>query len=305
MRVALIGDRHQLPAVGRGGVLDLAARYSPCVTLATVHRFTDPAYADLSLRMRRADEPLTVFDELLARGEIVVHATDVERQMALAARASLGEYVVADSRQEVSRINAVVHRFRVSIGEVSEAILTVSGEAIGVGDVVATRRNSADEGVANRETWTVVACDQAGLTVVGDAGRRDLSPEYVHQHVELGYATTAYGAQGSTVPVAHVLIGDQTGAASAYVGMTRGRDRNVAHMVADSMDDARRQWVDVFGRDRADLGPAHAALRAAEDIERYGPGASTRGVRRQPDPARRREPEPYVSPRSPGLGIGL
>ena len=28
-RVALVGDRHQLPAVGRGGVLDLAARWAP------------------------------------------------------------------------------------------------------------------------------------------------------------------------------------------------------------------------------------------------------------------------------------
>ena len=28
-RVVLVGDRHQLPAVGRGGVLDLAARCAP------------------------------------------------------------------------------------------------------------------------------------------------------------------------------------------------------------------------------------------------------------------------------------
>lgn len=27
-RVALVGDRHQLPAVGRGGVLDLAVRWA-------------------------------------------------------------------------------------------------------------------------------------------------------------------------------------------------------------------------------------------------------------------------------------
>ena len=27
-RVAFVGDRHQLPAVGRGGVLDLAARWA-------------------------------------------------------------------------------------------------------------------------------------------------------------------------------------------------------------------------------------------------------------------------------------
>lgn len=43
VRVALLGDRHQLAAVGRGGVLDLAARWADpqaCVTLDVVHRFT-------------------------------------------------------------------------------------------------------------------------------------------------------------------------------------------------------------------------------------------------------------------------
>ncbi len=44
-RVAFVGDRHQLPAVGRGGVLDHAARWAPPearLTLENVHRFTDP-----------------------------------------------------------------------------------------------------------------------------------------------------------------------------------------------------------------------------------------------------------------------
>ena len=43
VRVALLGDRHQLSAVGRGGVLDLAARWADpdaCLTLDVVHRFT-------------------------------------------------------------------------------------------------------------------------------------------------------------------------------------------------------------------------------------------------------------------------
>jgi exodeoxyribonuclease V alpha subunit len=67
-RVAFVGDRHQLPAVGRGGVLDLAAtcagprgRWS----LETVHRFSDPEYADLSLLMRSGDRAGHVFDTLL------------------------------------------------------------------------------------------------------------------------------------------------------------------------------------------------------------------------------------------------
>ena len=85
-RVVLMGDRHQLPAVGRGGVLDLAAACAPPpaqLTLEVVHRFDDPAYADLSLLMRRGERTGEVFDRLLARGEIRIHATDVERRQAL------------------------------------------------------------------------------------------------------------------------------------------------------------------------------------------------------------------------------
>jgi hypothetical protein len=93
---------------------------------------------------------------------------------------------------------------------------------------------------------------------------------YVARHVELGYASTVHGAQGATTAVAHVLVGEQTGAAAAYVGMTRGRDANTAHLIADSIDDARNQWVAVFGRDRADLGPAAARDTARDDLARYG-----------------------------------
>ena len=43
-RVAFVGDRHQLPAVGRGGVLDHAARWAQpeaWLAMETVHRFSD------------------------------------------------------------------------------------------------------------------------------------------------------------------------------------------------------------------------------------------------------------------------
>jgi ATP-dependent exoDNAse (exonuclease V) alpha subunit len=287
VRVGLVGDRHQLPAVGRGGVLDLAARYASdrTLTLDGVRRFADPAYVDLSMRMRHATRPGEVFDKLARRGQIVVHASEVERQQALAVRASRGELVVADTREQVGRINALAHQVRVLTGEVSrdarDVVVTSAGERIGVGDRVATRRNDPDTDVANRETWTVTSIvkggdRRGGLAIVGEPGRRTLSAGYVRDHVELGYATTAYGAQGQTVPVSHVSVGDHTGASSAYVGMTRGHENNTAHLVAGSLDDARRQWIDVFGRERADLGPAHAARLAAEAIDRYGPTAPTR-----------------------------
>jgi len=308
VRVGLVGDRHQLPAVGRGGVLDLAARHAAdrTLTLEGVRRFADPAYADLSLRMRRAEQPGEVFDELVRRGEIVVHASEVERQQALAVRASLGELVVADTREQVGRINDLAHRVRVLTGEASDAVVTGAGERIGVGDRIATRRNDPDTDVANRETWTIIDAQRGGLTVVGEAGRRSLPPDYVQEHVELAYATTAYGAQGTTVPTSHVSVGDHTGASSAYVGMSRGHQHNTAHLVADSLEQARRQWIDVFGRDRADLGPAHAARLAAEAIDRYGPKAN-RPARRPSASAPRHEDDlGYRSPlQTSGPSIGL
>ncbi|MFT4085021.1 MAG: AAA family ATPase [Nocardioides sp.] len=274
--IALLGDRHQLPAVGRGGVLDLAARWArpeAHLELESVHRFTDPAYADLSLFMRTGERPGEVFDTLLARGEIVIHGSEVERTATLAAIGAkpADHLVIADTRDQ---------RVGEQTGERPGEPVTMAGERIGLGDRIATRRNDRDLGVANRDTWTVAGIgDDGSLLVIGRAGRqvqRELPKEYVDDYVELAYATTAYGAQGDTVDHAHLVIGETTGAAATYVGMTRGRNGNVAHLVAESIDDARRQWVDVFCRDRADLGPAHAATHAADDIDRYGPQAPQR-----------------------------
>ncbi|SDY91307.1 hypothetical protein SAMN05661080_04996, partial [Modestobacter sp. DSM 44400] len=99
-----------------------------------------------------------------------------------------------------------------------------------------------------------------------------LPPDYVTAHVELAYASTAHGVQGDTVPSPHLVIGEHTGAAAAYVGMTRGRTGNTAHLFAADEAEAREQWIAVFARDRADLGPASAAQRAAEEAARYAQG---------------------------------
>jgi len=80
--------------------------------------------------------------------------------------------------------------------------------------------------------------------------------------------------------------------------MTRGRERNVAHLVAESVEDARKQWVEVFGRDRADLGPAHAREAATEAVDRYGPNARKRPVVRRPAVRRHEDDFGYRPPAS-------
>ena len=294
-RVALVGDRHQLPAVGRGGVLDLAARWADpeaCLTLEAVHRFADPAYAQLSLSMRTGapNSPGMVFDALLARDQVRIYPTPAARTQALAAIAAAagaaatatrtttgknrhggGVLLVADTREQVADLNGSIRERLVAGGHVDDTrvVTTWAAERIGVGDQIATRRNDRDADVANRDTWTVTRLVDGGAVVAGSRGQRVLPAAYVRDHVELAYASTVYGAQGTTTDAAHLLVGEHTGPAAAYVAMTRGREHNTAHLVADTPQEARDQWIEVFNRDRADLGPAHAARLAAREAAPY------------------------------------
>ncbi|MEO7061988.1 MAG: MobF family relaxase [Lapillicoccus sp.] len=295
-RVALVGDRHQLPAVGRGGVLDLAARFAhptACHTLDTVHRFPDPAYAQLTLTMRTGTphDAGQVFDALLNQGQIRTYPSPAERTHALATivataateavmrsqrddRRGGGVLVVADTREQVTQLNAAIRERLVADGHVDDThtITTWAGERIGVGDQITTRRNDRDTDVANRDTWTVTGLPGDGRVIVaGSRGERVLPAAYVRDHVELGYASTVYGAQGITTGAAHLVVGEHTGAAGAYVAMTRGRHANTAHLLVDTVQEAREQWVEVFTRDRTDLGPAHAARLAAREANEYAP----------------------------------
>jgi exodeoxyribonuclease V alpha subunit len=307
LRVALLGDRHQLAAVGRGGVLDLAVGQVDAdayLTLQGVHRFTrigpdgrtlpDVGYADLTLAMRVGDDSDKVFDTLLARGQIRLHPDPDALREAIAATAVASSAdgrqvsVVVDTRDQAAMLNAAIRGRLVAAGRIHDTLVvtTAAGERIGVGDRVATRRNDRDLDVANRDVWIVTGVGRdGGLRVtpadVTPAGlvpasvsatatrQRWLPGDYVTAHLELAYATTAHGAQGDSVTAAHLVVGEHTGAASAYVGMTRGREANTAHLVAADADEAREQWVAVFARDRADLGPAHAAEQAAVEAARY------------------------------------
>lgn len=68
---------------------------------------------------------------------------------------------------------------------------------------------------------------------------RKIPAAYVAQHVELAYPTTVYGAQDETTHAAHLVLGEHTTGSAAYVGMTRGRHDNIAHLVADDLQEGR------------------------------------------------------------------
>ncbi|MDR1186120.1 MAG: AAA family ATPase, partial [Bifidobacteriaceae bacterium] len=273
--VALVGDRAQLPAVGRGGVLDMAAQARGCVfDMAEVHRFTSPGYAALTLAMRGRDDPGRVFDRLAALGLVRLHASEDAMREHVAAVRRDGEAVTVATNQEAAEFNERVRARRVASGLVDDTC-TVTGSdglPIGAGDLIQTRRNDNHLGVANRQTWTVQRVDYGEIWVseAGTARRASrlvrLPAEYVNEHAHLSYAATAYGVQGATVPASHTILADSLSAAGLYVGMTRGRTTNSLHVVAENLTDAREQFIDAMGRDRADLGLEAATRRAVQDV---------------------------------------
>ncbi len=60
--------------------------------------------------MRTGTDAGAVFDQLLERGDIVIHPSDVERQTAVAdlAAASPDDLVIADTRDQVHALNATI-----------------------------------------------------------------------------------------------------------------------------------------------------------------------------------------------------
>ncbi|GAC1379058.1 MAG: hypothetical protein NVSMB48_01740 [Marmoricola sp.] len=197
-RVGFIGDRHQLPAVGRGGVLDHAIRLAApgnVVTLDSVHRFHDPTYARLTLEIRAGFNAEDTFTELLERGHIHIHTSEAERTAALTTAGLAGDAVIAESREAVGVLNAHIQdafhaRHLPPPQEIEQAepdeqrayldfsrLATHSaaqlapqqvqfgirsGQTLRVGDQVATRRNNSDLDVANRERWTITAINTGG-----------------------------------------------------------------------------------------------------------------------------------------------
>ncbi|MGO4689553.1 MobF family relaxase [Glaciibacter sp. 2TAF33] len=288
--VALVGDRAQLAAIGRGGVLDIAAQLLPRVHILTsVHRFIDPTYAALAAQMRRGEFPASVFDRLHALGLVVLHESTDALHEALAREWHDGDAIAVATNDEARELNGRIREERLRVGHVDDRRTATGrdGLSIGRGDVIQTRQNDSALPVANRQTWTVQSVGDDGAVWVKEhaAGRRHrtvrLPTEYVAEHTHLAYASTAYGMQGATVGESDTILDDAMDAAGVYVGMTRGRNSNRLHLVASGLDNAREQFILALKRDRADRGLANATAAARESVRGLSPeiGKRRREVR--------------------------
>jgi ATP-dependent exoDNAse (exonuclease V) alpha subunit len=236
--------------------------------------------------------------------------------------------LIAADNATVTRLNARVRLDRVSTNEVEpDGVVLHDDNHAGVGDEVVTRLNNRrlrinrTTFVQNGDRWTVIRrWEDGSLTVQNDDLETVTLPSaYVRESVELGYATTAHRAQGSTFDTAHLLVTEQLTRALLYVGMTRGRDGNHAYVathatatdmheptfeqtmqdileavlkdpgVERSAHEALRQELDNATRlDR--LVPLHDYLSQIAARQRYHPAVTTSGLDRS---------QPYAALRLP------
>ena len=276
--VAFIGDRAQLPAVGRGGVLDMAVAASPRpLDLSDVHRFKEAGYAELTIAMRERRDPGGLFDQLHARGNIIVHASEAEAWSSISsdvikkAEAGATIAVAVTSNDAAAQLNALVQDARARAGHTrrpSVEVAGVDGLNLRTGDRIMTRRNDKDLGVANRDTWTVKRVRADGSVDVVDGARTArLTPAYVTEHTHLAYAATEYGVQGATVDYGHGVVTDSSSAQAVYVSATRGREHNAVHLVAGDVDEARSIFADALRRESGDRGVEAARDGISRDLD--------------------------------------
>jgi len=274
-KLLLVGDHRQLAAVGAGGGMELLAQAGASYELAEARRFTAEWERDASLRLRAGDGG--VLREYHQHGRLVDAGT-VEQAEQSAARAWLADtlagkrsILLVDRNDQAAALSAALRVELVRLGRVAEDGVPLGpGSFAGVGDLVQGRWNGWDlagvegnrRGPINRETYRVTATrDDGGLEVAPITGatpdgevlgeRIVLPASYVTEHLALGYASTVHAAQGLTVDTSHPVITPRTGAATLYVGMSRGRDVNTAHVatVTGVEDSARGREDQTLHRD--------------------------------------------------------
>ncbi len=243
-RMVLLGDPHQLGAVGAGGMMRAVIdRQAETYTLTDVRRFAADWERDASLRLRDGDQnAVTDYD---AHGRIIdggtLPATIAQIARAAAADRIAGKttLVVTSSNTDAATVAAAIRRHLVEVGQVSEdgVVLGRDQNTAGVGDLVQARRIDHALGLTNRETYTVTGIrEDGGLDVTSTrTGTALVMPaDYLAADAALAYASTAHAAQGATVDTGHVLLTSQLDRAAAYVGLTRGREGNTAWAVTDT-----------------------------------------------------------------------
>ena len=244
-RVIATGDTAQLGAVEAGGMFRLLAQEVPAAQLHEVRRFDARWEREASVRLRDGDLAAAAAYDRHGR----IRGADQEAAYDRAASMWLADHLrgkdvllLAGSNAEAAELSRRVQAKLTQMGSVGPPQAPLSdGNHAGVGDLVRARLNTEiDAGgrqLTNRDTLQVTAFRGPDAEVRRQrldgtwTGPFRVPRTYLARNAELAYAGNVHVAQGRTVDTAHLLVTDSLSRQALYVGMTRGRESNTAHVV--------------------------------------------------------------------------
>jgi ATP-dependent exoDNAse (exonuclease V) alpha subunit len=263
-KAILVGDPHQLAAVGAGGLYAAL-----CERLGAIHLTENRRQRDLSERQAlarlRGGEPEPFLAHAARRGRLQL-ADDpmVVKQRLLddwwqAARHDLrGTVMLAYRRADVRDLNDAARTLLIRAGRLGPVAREFGDREFRLGDRVLCRHNESRLGVRNGTRGTVVGLSGSAVTFRTDAGAiRSVGFAYAADHLEHGYALTGHAAQGATVERAYVLLHDRGALREwGYVARTRARTETRLYLAATGWEH------ETHAPDRDPLGVSDRTARA-------------------------------------------
>ena len=257
-KTIVVGDHHQLGAVGPGGGLEgLIGRHPQAVhTLAGNIRQHDSAERGALEQLRNGDMGRAV-SFYAAQGRIRPREDRldalVDTVLAWADDVDAGHdtIMLAWRRNDVAALNNLARTNRRAAGHLSPHSTGLGGgRSYAVGDRVVALAPDPDRRWVTSQQGTVTAIDGSTRTVTvtfdDTTEPVELRGEQLDEHhLDHAYATTVHRAQGATVDRTHVYA-DRGGRELTYVALSRAREATTIHCVADNLDqaveDLQRDW---------------------------------------------------------------
>jgi conjugative relaxase-like TrwC/TraI family protein len=253
-KTVLVGDAHQLaPVKVRGGMFAQLCTDLPWTQhLSAVWRMHDPDERAASLALRNGG-PASVRRAIgwyrthhrLHCGDQITMAADALTAYKADTAAGKDALLVCDTTEMTDALNQRLHHDTITAR--APTVAGARGQRIAVGDLILTRHNDASiplrntddpasehSPVRNGQRWQVTRINPDNNRLI--ARRLDdhtlgaFTGDYVRDHITYGYAVTVHSAQGVTADTTHAVLSENATRTLSYVGMTRGREANMAYL---------------------------------------------------------------------------